>query len=97
MLRSESGTTATPRPAATSPTIVASIGDMKKIDAQFTLKSFMDGAKGAFEMAFSAFLKDDRDTLKMLLAPGLFDVFAAELELFGITRQLGDVVRRHVA
>lgn len=49
-------------------------------DKEFSLGKFMEGAHGAFEMTFDAFNKKDRDTLKMLLSPALFAVFAAELD-----------------
>lgn len=49
-------------------------------DSDFTVKSFMEGARGAFEMIFDAFNENDRDTLKMLLSPELYTTFARELD-----------------
>jgi len=53
---------------------------IKAADKSFSLSRFVEGAKAAFEMVFDAFVKDDRDTLKMLLSPELFATFAAELD-----------------
>src|SRR5579885_2144731 len=69
--------------------VVAAIGDpkvrdgimaIKAADKDFSLAAFLEGAKGAFEMVFDAFVKDDRDTLKLLLSPELFNTFASELD-----------------
>lgn len=55
-------------------------GSIRASDPQFTLQAFLAGAKMAFEMVFDAFVKGDRDTLKMLLSQKLFDFFAGELD-----------------
>ncbi len=56
------------------------IARLKKVDAQFSLTHFLLGARSAFEMVFDAFIKDDRETLKNLMSPALYDIFSAELE-----------------
>lgn len=53
---------------------------IKAADKDFSLAAFLEGAKGAFEMVFDAFVKDDRDTLKLLLSPELAATFGAELD-----------------
>ncbi len=67
-------------------TTVTTLAAIKMMDPDFTLKTFLDGARMAFEMAHDAFNKDDRDTLKMLLSAPLYDVFSAELD----ARKTGD-------
>jgi predicted lipid-binding transport protein (Tim44 family) len=56
---------------------------LKKIkdkDAQFSATEFLGGAKRAFEMVFDAFIKGDKDTLRMLLSDSLYGDFTQELE-----------------
>lgn len=45
-------------------------------DSAFSAKSFVDGARGAYEMIVGAFAAADRKTLKSLLSPDVFDSFA---------------------
>jgi predicted lipid-binding transport protein (Tim44 family) len=49
-------------------------------DSNFTIDSFIDGARGAFEMIVDAFAKADTRTLKQLLSPALFESFNAAIE-----------------
>lgn len=56
------------------------VSAIQRQDAQFTLTHFLRGAGMAFEMVLDAFQKNDRNTLKMLLSPALFDSFSAELD-----------------
>ncbi len=53
---------------------------MGKIDALFSLPEFLGGARGAFEMVLEAYSRDDRDTLKMLLAKDVFENFKKDLD-----------------
>ena len=48
-------------------------------DRTFTADSFMQGARGAYEMIVGAFAAGDRDTLRPLLAPDVFDGFDAAI------------------
>ncbi|MDB5506017.1 MAG: hypothetical protein JWR75_655 [Devosia sp.] len=45
-------------------------------DPSFTPKSFLDGAKGAYEWIVTAFAQGDRTTLKSLLEKDVYDGFA---------------------
>ncbi len=60
--------------------VKSGIAAIKAADANFTLKGFMDGAKGAFEMLFDAFNKGDKQVLQMLLSPALYTVFSQECD-----------------
>jgi predicted lipid-binding transport protein (Tim44 family) len=53
---------------------------MKAIDRDFTPEEFLEGARGAFEMVIEAYNKRDHDTLKMLLAPAMYDNFKRVIE-----------------
>lgn len=48
-------------------------------DANFGPKSFMEGAKAAYEMIVTAFAQGDRQTLKNLLDKDVFDGFAGAI------------------
>ncbi|MEF3366900.1 Tim44/TimA family putative adaptor protein, partial [Methylocystis sp. 9N] len=48
-------------------------------DPSFDGKTFLDGARRAYEMIVVAFAKGDRDTLAPLLSKEVFDGFAAEI------------------
>lgn len=60
--------------------VAASVGEFRKIDRQFSMKEFLDGAKAAFDMVHEAFRTDDRETLKALLSKDIFKDFAGELD-----------------
>ncbi len=53
---------------------------MRVADLNFSVNEFLRGAKGAFEMVFDAFLKNDRSNLEMLLAPDVAKHFLSEAE-----------------
>jgi predicted lipid-binding transport protein (Tim44 family) len=48
-------------------------------DPAFAIKPFVDGAKSAYEMIVSAFAEGNRGVLENLLAPEVFESFAAAL------------------
>jgi len=48
-------------------------------DPSFTRERFIEGARKAYEMVVSAFAKGDRDTLRRLLSPEVYDNFAREI------------------
>lgn len=60
--------------------VADTIRQIKAKDPQFTATGFLQGAKAAFEMVFDAFVKSDRQTLKMLLADTIFQHFSRELD-----------------
>lgn len=61
------------------PAVVETLNNLKSRDADFMAGHFIDGARGAFEMVFDAFAKADRDTLRFLLAPNVFEEFSQAL------------------
>jgi predicted lipid-binding transport protein (Tim44 family) len=54
--------------------------NVRKIDAHFSLKKFLDGAKKAFEMVLIAFAENDRATLKNLLDENIYKQFISEID-----------------
>lgn len=48
-------------------------------DPSFSAKSFLEGARAAYEMIVAAFAKGDRDALKSLLAKDVFEGFSAAI------------------
>lgn len=53
---------------------------IRKIDANFSLRKFLEGAKRAFEMILIAFSENDRDKLKFLLNDEVYKQFIQEIE-----------------
>lgn len=56
------------------------IQQMTKLDPEFSLKEFREGASWAFEMIIDAFAKSNTEPLKQLLSKSLFQQFAAALK-----------------
>lgn len=51
---------------------------IRDYDSEFDERSFLQGARAAFEMIVKAYARGDLETLKNLLAPGLYDHFAED-------------------
>jgi predicted lipid-binding transport protein (Tim44 family) len=49
-------------------------------DSQFSTKTFVDGAKVAYEMVVTAFAQGDRQTLKNLLSRDVYEGFAGAID-----------------
>lgn len=56
------------------------VEDIKKIDANFSLEKFLEGAKKAFEMVLAAFSENDRETLENLLDDKIYKQFVSEID-----------------
>ena len=48
-------------------------------DASFDGRPFLDGARSAYEMIVTSFARGDRDSLRSLLAPDVFDSFSSAI------------------
>jgi predicted lipid-binding transport protein (Tim44 family) len=55
--------------------VAAGLKAIAEADTNFTPKSFMEGAKAAYEMIVTAFAQGDRQTLKNLLDKDVYDGF----------------------
>lgn len=67
-----------PPPGATRG--AAGLTQVKIADPSFDEGQFLDGARAAFEMILGAFAGGDKRQLKQLLAPTVFEGFAAEID-----------------
>lgn len=52
---------------------------IRRADPAFSVKTFMDGVRIAYEMVLTAFANGDRDTLKTLLAPDVYEGFSSAI------------------
>lgn len=60
--------------------IISVVSAIKARDPEFTATHFLEGAKGAYEMVFDAFLRGDRETLKFLLDGKVYQQFSEALQ-----------------
>lgn len=54
--------------------------EIVRADPQFDVGQFIIGARGAYELIIGAFAKGDRDTLRPLLTPRVFDTYSSAIE-----------------
>jgi len=57
----------------------AGLDSIAAADPSFDIKAFIEGAKSAYEMIITAFAEGNRDVLRHLLIPAVFESFAAAL------------------
>ncbi|MFL0355567.1 Tim44/TimA family putative adaptor protein [Erythrobacter sp. GH1-10] len=62
------------------PAVERGIREIADADRTFDLPSFMEGAKGAYEMVLEAFWNGDRDTLRELCDDDVYEGFAAAID-----------------
>lgn len=60
-------------------TLAAGLKDVAEADSTFMPKSFLEGAKSAYEMIVTAFAQGDRKTLKNLLEKDVYEGFEAAI------------------
>lgn len=60
--------------------LAASLEKIAEADPAFTPRSFVDGAKMAYEMILEAFAKGDKPALKNLLSKDVFDGFSRAID-----------------
>ncbi len=65
--------------AAAGTPLAAGLSAIAAVDRSFDAKSFLEGAKGAYELIVTSFAQGDRKTLRNLLGKDLFEEFAAAL------------------
>jgi predicted lipid-binding transport protein (Tim44 family) len=66
-------------PAAT-PSVERGLRDIAAADRRFDPFAFMDGARGAYRMVLEAFWQGDKDELRQLCEPSVYDSFAAAID-----------------
>lgn len=62
------------------PAVERGIRDIATADRSFDLPSFMEGAKGAYEMVLEAFWNGDRETLRDLCDDDVYEGFTAAID-----------------
>jgi predicted lipid-binding transport protein (Tim44 family) len=67
-----------PAPEPTGPA-VGGLGDLMRADPSFDAGYFLSGARAAYEMIVQAFARGDRDTLRGLLTPRVFDAYSGAI------------------
>jgi predicted lipid-binding transport protein (Tim44 family) len=80
-----------PQPTVVMPTGVAGEGltSILRADPNFDVDHFLAGARGAYELIVNAFAKGDKETLRGLLAPRVFDTYAAAIVKRAETNEAG--------
>lgn len=61
--------------------LAAALSRMAESDSTFTPRSFVEGAKVAYEMIIEAFAKGDKSALKNLLSKEVFDGFSRAIDV----------------
>lgn len=61
--------------------LATTLEQMAETDASFTPRSFVDGAKLAYEMIIEAYAKGDKAALKNLLSKDVFDGFSRAIDM----------------
>ncbi|MEM9310732.1 MAG: Tim44/TimA family putative adaptor protein [Pseudomonadota bacterium] len=72
-----------PRPAqleGVMPAVERGVREIASADSRFELGSFIEGARGAYEMVLEAFWEGDRETLRELCDDDVFDGFSAAID-----------------
>jgi predicted lipid-binding transport protein (Tim44 family) len=69
--------------AAEGSSLALNLEEIRKVDGSFDPKSFLAGAKLAYEMIVEAFAKGDKPALKKLLAADVFDGFSKAIDARG--------------
>jgi predicted lipid-binding transport protein (Tim44 family) len=81
------------QPPATAPAAAAGAGEglmaIVRADPSFEVEHFISGARAAYELIVNAFAKGDRDSLRGLLSPRIFDSYAAAITKREEKNQLG--------
>lgn len=58
---------------------IPGLGDIIAADSNFSPAVFLDGAKGAYSMILEGFAEGNKELLKDLLTPDVYDVYAAAI------------------
>jgi predicted lipid-binding transport protein (Tim44 family) len=69
-----------PPPPKTAAGTPSGMTQIKIADPSFNENEFVEGARMAFEMILESFAEGDKKRLKSLLAPAVYDGFAAEID-----------------
>ena len=73
------GQATAPLQVAAGNPVGAGVAAIVRADPSFDIAHFMSGAKGAYEIIVGAFAKGDRDALRNLLTPRVFEAYVAAI------------------
>lgn len=81
------------QPPVTQPVAVGSAGEglmaIVRADPAFEVEHFLSGARTAYELIVNAFAKGDRDSLRGLLAPRVFESYSAAIDKRDASKEAG--------
>lgn len=69
-----------PQPGAQPAGASGGLAELMHIDPTFDAGHFMTGARGAYELIVTAFAQGDKEGLRPLLTPRVFDVYAKAID-----------------
>jgi len=58
---------------------IPALDDIARVDPEFSVSYFLDGAKQAYAMVLESFAEGDRETLKSLLTPSVYEIYAGAI------------------
>jgi predicted lipid-binding transport protein (Tim44 family) len=90
------------QPTVTAPAAAAGAGEglmaIVRADPAFDVEHFLSGARAAYELIVNAFAKGDRESLRNLLAPRVFESYSAAISKREQQNELGpELVRLRAA
>lgn len=85
-------------PAFASGTVGEGVAAIERADPNFEAGAFLQGARAAYDLIVGAFAKGDRDTLRGLLTPRVYDSYVAAIEAREAANGIGpEIVRLRTA
>lgn len=85
-------------PAFASGTVGEGVAAIERADPNFEAGTFLQGARAAYDLIVGAFAKGDRDTLRGLLTPRVYDSYVAAIEAREAANGIGpEIVRLRTA
>jgi predicted lipid-binding transport protein (Tim44 family) len=62
------------------PTVERGLAEISQVDRRFDAIAFLEGARGAYRMILEAFWRGDKDELRALCDPAVYDSFAGAID-----------------
>lgn len=69
-----------PQPGAQTGGASGGLAELMRVDPTFDAGHFIAGARSAYELIVTAFAQGDKDSLKALLTPRVFDVYSKAID-----------------
>ncbi|MBK8543016.1 MAG: Tim44 domain-containing protein [Caulobacteraceae bacterium] len=85
-------------PAFAGGSVGEGVAAIERADPNFDAGAFLQGARGAYDLIVGAFAKGDRDALRGLLTPRVYDSYVAAIEAREAANGIGpEIVRLRTA